>query len=472
MGAGAAGALIGSCTGSDRPDSSTPRRVVVVGGGLAGLTAAVDLRDSGWEVTVLEARDRVGGRVRTLYAPFTNGLYAEGGGESIDDNHVRIQDLARRDGLTLARRPTDKLTKAAVYVQGSRSPFDSWLQEDGGSAAGGYLAFSQALLTAAGNLDPAHPERAGNAEALDSQSLEDFLRAQHLTPGAEFLIRSNYRGNYNSELAGVSLLFVAQQELVDANLPESGVETMRIAGGNSRLPQAMAKDLGPRVRLGTAVTRVSHQSWGVRVYAGSQPFDAARVVLAVPPPTLRRVTFDRPLPRDVATMIERLNLGSALKVARQYRSRFWRDESLSGFTLSDLPFGVAWEATDSQPGSASSPGILTQFVTGDSAAAGARLSDAARIRSFQRQLDVVYPEGVALGTSRQATVAWANERFTGGGYAVFAPGQFASFWPVLRQPVGPIWFAGEHTETLAGYMESAVRSGHRVARAIGRPPHA
>ena len=169
-------------------------------------------------------------------------------------------------------------------------------------------------------------------------------------------------------------------------------------------------------------------------------------------------------------MVDQLRLGSALKVSRQYTRRFWRPEGLSGFTVSDLPFAVAWEATDSQPGADSDPGILTQFVTGDAAAAGAKLQDRKRITSFGAQLDRVYPEGVALSSSRRSTMAWADEPYTGGGYAVFAPGQFVPFWPVLRAPHGRMWFAGEHTETLAGYMESAVRSGQRVARSIGRPP--
>lgn len=169
-------------------------------------------------------------------------------------------------------------------------------------------------------------------------------------------------------------------------------------------------------------------------------------------------------------MIDELDLGHALKVSTEYRSRFWRREGLSGFTISDLPFGIAWDSTDSMPGGAGRPGVLTQFVTGDAARAGASQASSARIRAFQRQLDVVYPEGVAERTGVATTVAWADERYTGGGYAVYGPGQMTRFWPLLRQPHGRLWFAGEHTEALAGYMESAVRSGHRVAAAIGSAP--
>ena len=169
-------------------------------------------------------------------------------------------------------------------------------------------------------------------------------------------------------------------------------------------------------------------------------------------------------------MIEGLDLGHALKVSTQYDRRFWQSEGLSGFTITDLPFGIGWDATDSMPGGAERPGVITQFVTGDAAKLGASLDNQVRIDTFQRQLDTVYPGGSQRTSGVATTMAWANERYTGGGYAVYAPGQLARFWPVLRQAHGPMWFAGEHTETLAGYMESAVRSGHRVAAAIGPPP--
>jgi monoamine oxidase len=169
-------------------------------------------------------------------------------------------------------------------------------------------------------------------------------------------------------------------------------------------------------------------------------------------------------------MIDELDLGHALKVSTQYDRRFWSSEALSGFTITDLPFGVGWDATDSMPGGADRPGVLTQFVTGDAARYGAALGDQSRIGTFQTQLDAVYPEGGGVKSGIATTMAWANEPYTGGGYAVYAPGQMIRFWPLLRQPHGSIWFAGEHTETLAGYMESAVRSGHRVAGAIGPAP--
>ncbi len=465
-------AVAGGCTTAPRPDPATLGHVVVVGAGLAGLTAALALRAGGWKVTVLEARDRVGGRVHTLYGPFTDGLHVEAGGESIDDNHVQMQALARHYRLVLAHRPADKLQNAAVYRAGRRAALGAVSASDP-QALNGYLAFGDALLAMAGDLDPAYPERAPQAELWDRQSLQDFAVTQTLDPNAELLVQTDYRGNYNAQLDQVSLLFVLQQSVVDESLPESGVETMRIAAGNSALPEAMARDLGAAVRLGSPVTKIEQHPWGVRVSAGTgsgAPLDAAQLVLAAPPPSLRSVAFDPPLAPSVAAMIDDLDLGHALKVSTQYDRRFWLPEGLSGFTITDLPFGTGWDATDSMPGGAERPGVLTQFVTGDAARSGAALDDPTRIRSFQKQLATVYPEGVPDKSGIATTMAWATERYTGGGYAVYAPGQLTRFWPLLRRAHGAIRFAGEHTEILAGYMESAVRSGNRVAAAIGPAP--
>ena len=127
-------AVLGGRTATPRPDGATARRVAVAGAGLSGLTAARALRAGGWEVVVLEARDRVGGRVHTVHLPFTEGLHVEAGGESIDDNHDQIQALARHYQLTLAHRPANKLEHAAVYQGGRRSELTRVFRRRPGSA--------------------------------------------------------------------------------------------------------------------------------------------------------------------------------------------------------------------------------------------------------------------------------------------------------------------------------------------------
>jgi monoamine oxidase len=458
--------VLAGCSGASPARSDASHRVVVAGAGLAGLTAALDLRAAGWDVVVLEARDRVGGRVHTLHDPFTAGLHAEAGGESIDDNHAAIQAMARRFGLELEHRPEAKIERGVVYYGGKRAKTADFalaspaIYQD-------YTGFSSALRLLGKGLDPEHPEQFERATELDQQSLGGFLTSLHLATEAEFLVRTGNRATYAMDLEDISLLFAVQQAVVLADVPDTASETMRITGGNAGLPAAMAAELGASVSLNAPVTAVEERSDGVTVTAGTRVVDAAYVVLAIPTPPLRKIAFMPKLPDALAQAIAELDLGQAAKVVTEYQHRFWEPQGLTGFTVSDQPFGIAWASTDSYAGE---PGLLTQFITGTPARDAAKLEDPVRVTSFQAQLDAVYPEGVPDRTGHAATIAWANERYTGGAYAVYRPGQLARFWPALRKGTEHLRFAGEETETLAGYMESAVRSGHRVARDLGAPP--
>lgn len=447
-----------------RPGGDARNRVVVVGAGLAGLTAAVDLQRAGWEVVVKEARNRVGGRVLTIRSPFSPGLHAEAGGESLDDDYHAMLALIARYGLRTERRPADKLTRSMVYQDHRRFSFAEYSAGSGRQAVADYLGFEDRLVRLVKGIDVAHPERFGRAKQLDRRTLAEFVAEQHYGRANELLITDEFRGSYNADLDRLSLLSVAWQEQVGYNLPLSGVETMRISGGNDQLPRAQAAELGRAVHLSSPVTRIEYDRGGVRVHAGGSPIEAAWLVLATPPPPLRRVRFSPALPASVAAMIHGLDLGPAVKVITQFKTRFWEREGLSGFMITDLPFGVGWAPTDSYR---STQGLLTQFITGSAAEHAARLDDRDRLAWAGAQLDAVFPEGKAARAGPRISQVWTKERYTGGGYAFFRPGQVVKFWPVLRSGFARVRFAGEHTETLNGDMESAIRSGHRVAAEIG-----
>jgi monoamine oxidase len=462
-----------SATTDDPSEGAAVGRVIVVGAGLAGLTAALDLVDAGWEVVVLEARTRVGGRVHTIRGEaFTEGLRAEAGGESIDVDHTDLLAMLDRFGLETEDRPANKILDGLTSWRGRRQTTAEFAAGREGDVGADYERFYAALDELAPDIDPAHPDEYERADELDQRSLADFVDELDLLPEARFLVDADNRGGFNAEAEDVSLLFVAQQWAVGEDVADEGVEAMRVAGGNDQLPQAMAAELGDVVVLDAPVTRVRHRGDGVTVTAGGATYDGAWLVLACPFTPLRAVAFDPPLPDDVATAIEGLDLGPAAKVTLQYAERGWADDptgATSGFTVSDQPFGIAWSSTDSY-GDPDGPGLLTAFLTGDGAEAAAAQTDAQRIEAVERQFAEAYPQLEGQETRHRATVAWAKERYTGGGYAVPHPGQVAAFWPVIRAGTGRIRFAGEHTEELAGYMESAVRSGHRIAAELGTPP--
>jgi monoamine oxidase len=459
---------------SDRPDPGAPGRIIVVGAGLAGLTAAVYLRDARWEVLVLEARGRVGGRVHTLYGgddgvPLDRGFRADVGGESIDDTHTALRSLVRRFGLETELRPgstVDRVMSGRFRYRDNTYTFGELTALRNGAVLTDYLRVYEELerLAEGHQIDPDHPQAAAAAADLDQQSFSAWLDSLQLVPEARFIAEQANTSLYNTQLTDLSMLFVLQQTAVSAGTLDSQSETMRIAGGNASLPKAIAAELGPALIVDAPVTSVTRVGDVIGVTAREHEYFGAHVVLAAPPPPLRNVRFDPPLPEPIAAAIAGLDLGGATKVVNQFDTPFWREAGQSGFSMSDLTYRISWDAADSYdaPG-----GLLTTFTTADNGRELAALAPEDRFARVRAQLATVFPESPAQLAGPAVTVAWSAEPFTGGGYAVYKPNQLSAYWEPLRAGTDRIHFAGEHTESLAGYMESAVRSGMRAAAHVG-----
>jgi monoamine oxidase len=449
---GAAGigatALIGTRVNSHKPRGT----VVVVGAGLAGLSAAQELRAAGFRVTVLEARGRAGGRVHTFRFP--DGQVAEAGGEFIDSAHTTIRAYARHFGL-----PLDDLRKAGSDNPGS--VYRGGVLRGDGSLYGGVVGrevdrFQAALDRVADPVDPSAPQTVAR---LDHRSAADFLDGLNLDPLARELIEhSVIRDDYTVEAADLSLLFLAAGNNLDPHERESGVEAFRIHGGNSRLVRAFGDD----VEVDRPVERIVRNSHGVHVSSGGRTYRGDACVLAAPLPALRHVAFEPALPARLGQAIAELQYGTGTKAALHYRRRIWRSQGFNGDTFTDLPLSTSWEATNAQRGRA---GVLLAYTMGSPGRAFSRVDGRARVAEVASELDEIYPGSRALLDSAH-TVAWANEPYNGGTYTAFAPGQVTRFWAALRRPPWPVVLAGEHTDTHTAYMEGALRSGRRAARIV------
>jgi monoamine oxidase len=443
-----------------RRDASGRRRVVVVGAGLAGLTAAYELDRAGFDVTVLEARDRIGGRVYTVRDPFRDGQHAEAGGEYVDVVHRRVRAFCRRFELPLenATRGFAGLEDVA-YVNGQRESLGKFKTR---RAARDINRFYRLIYQLGRGLDPADP--VGTKPRLDSTSVAWAIDRIDPSERGRFLLAGFVRDDYAAQPEDLSLLTYATGEKVYESVPDRDIEKFRIKGGNFQLPQAFAKRLDDGVRLSTPVEAIVQSNGGVEVHAAGEVFAGEFCVLAAPLPALRDVDLSAArLSRRHRGAIANMAYGRATKTLLQYRRRYWREEGFSGDIYSDLPLGATWEATNRQPGR---PGVLIAYAAGANSRYFEPRTTAERARAAGGWIGEVFPHS-ARGVIERASVSWPVEPFSGGAWMAPRPGQVVPYWNALREPAGRIHLAGEHTDDLyPGYMEGAVRSGLRAARKV------
>ena len=460
--AGAGVVVLAGCrdvTGVGRQEGQN--EVIVVGAGLAGLVAARTLAEDDWQVTVVEARNRVGGRVLT--EQFPDDQYGELGGEFIDRDHKAMRDLVDDLRLELERVPGGR-GEDLVRGAGLTEAWEQYLDADGGEARRDRARFYDALAELARDVDPADPSAAPHATELDNTSVAAFLDELALSPrGRYFVERVDIVDEYTVAAADLSLLQVVGDTARTAGLRDGDDEVWRVKGGNGQVTQRIARELGGSVELGLPVRSVVQDDDGVRVVAGDKARFAEYAVMATPLPPLRAVRFEPALPRALAAAVTELGYGTGTKTLLDYDRRIWRDEGDTGYAVTDLPVGTTWEATDAQPGRR---GVLLGYTAGPP---GVTLGDqpvANRAETVTADAEVLFPGSAAARGNSAPSIAWQDEPFTGGTYTAYRPGQVTAFWRAIRKPFGRLHWAGEHTDTYTAYMEGAVRSGLRAAREI------
>ena len=431
--------------------------VIVAGAGLAGLSAALDLLAMGADVTILEARDRVGGRVWTIREGFAEGQHAEAGGDMIDETQREIRALTESLGLKLSRI----LRTGFGYVRPDASG-RARIVERKASRGWDRLAEHLSELTRRYGLADQRwdsPIAAELARQSVAQWLDDRQADKELRTTAVGL-----RGFFLADPDELSLLALVDQ-FAASDQPALG-QMYRIEGGNDRLTSALAARLGDRLRLNTELVAVSHRGRGVRANikqarAVSQ-INGDFLVFALPAPLLRRVPITPALPAQQHDAIARLKYGRATKTLLQFSRRFWRAPGRPRAFGTPLPFGALWEGNEEQRGRA---GILA-LLAGGSASNGTQAIVAKDgVPGLISALGWLGADGAALMASRQ--VVWEADPWARGGYAFFDPSFDPALRPWLARPFGRLFFAGEHTSVRwQGYMNGAVESGRRAAAEI------
>jgi len=431
--------------------------VIVAGAGLAGLSAALDLLAMGADVTILEARDRVGGRVWTIREGFAEGQHAEAGGDMIDEAQHEIRALAESLGLKLSRI----LRTGFGYVRPDASG-RARIVERKASRGWDRLAEHLSELTRRYGLadqrwdSPIAAElaRQSVAQWLDGRQADKELRATAV----------GMRGFFLADPDELSLIALVDQ-FAASDQPAPG-QMYRIEGGNDRLTTALAARLGDRLRLNTELVAVSHRGRGVRANIKQartvSQINGDFLVFALPASLLRRVPITPALPAQQHDAIARLKYGRATKTLLQFSRRFWRAPGRPRAFGTPLPFGALWEGNEEQRGRA---GILA-LLAGGSASNGTQAIIAKDgVPGLISALDWLGADGAALMASRQ--VVWEADPWARGGYAFFDPSFDPALRPWLARPFGRLFFAGEHTSVRwQGYMNGAVESGRRAAAEI------
>ena len=431
--------------------------VIVAGAGLAGLSAALDLLAMGADVTILEARDRVGGRVWTIREGFAEGQHAEAGGDMIDEAQHEIRALAESLGLKLSRI----LRTGFGYVRPDASG-RARIVERKASRGWDRLAEHLSELTRRYGLADQRwdsPIAAELARQSVAQWLDDRQADKELRTTAVGL-----RGFFLADPDELSLIALVDQ-FAASDQPAPG-QMYRIEGGNDRLTSALAARLGDRLRLNTELVAVSHRGRGVRANIKQartvSQINGDFLVFALPASLLRRVPITPALPAQQHDAIARLKYGRATKTLLQFSRRFWRAPGRPRAFGTPLPFGALWEGNEEQRGRA---GILA-LLAGGSASNGTQAIVAKDgVPGLISALDWLGADGAALMASRQ--VVWEADPWARGGYAFFDPSFDPALRPWLARPFGRLFFAGEHTSVRwQGYMNGAVESGRRAAAEI------
>ncbi|MCA9535535.1 MAG: flavin monoamine oxidase family protein [Myxococcales bacterium] len=442
---------------------------IVIGAGFSGLAAADALSAAGKRVTILEARDRVGGRARTEQLP--DGIWLDYGGQWLGPGQTEMYALAQKLGHSTW----------PMFVRG-------YVRSIYSGVAGRYKGSIPYNLPVAAQLnlglsiarwywqsfriDLDAPWTSNHAGALDAMSVGDWIRRQLSHPDARSVFRVVIESVFAAHPDDISLLHALHytrsgnglMSLVESS---GGAQQDRVQRGMQPLAESYLGTLEQRgvvCRLNQAVQRIDQRNGAVQVHTRSEQFSADRVICAAPPALAADISYDPPLPDDKLTCLKNLAPGCAIKCFAVYDRPFWRSQGWSGSAVSDVaPIHVCFDVTP--PGE--SRGILMGFIEGRDAV---EYSEKTPEQRRDKYLDALVS---FFGPEARRPVAyydhtWRHDEWARGCYAGIAPpGHWTSVGHQLRAPHGRIHWAGTETSThWTGYFEGAVRAGKRAAAEV------
>ena len=465
--------------------STVPKRITIVGAGIAGLVAASLLKEAGHHVTILEANSLVGGRIYTIRDPFSNGLYLNAGPMRIPDTHLLTLEYIKKFSLPL-NLFINRTTTDILYINGIRTRLNMYEQnpsilnfpvrpnERGKSAEELFNLAFQPIV----NFIKKNPKRNWPliAKEFKNSSLGSFLNSYHYQYGTTFsdgaIDMIDVLLDYEAYM-GMSFLEVLREA--------STFSTNRyyeITGGMDLLPKAFMPQLKENIRFNQRMTKMIQHNNHVTIHSTDQinlensSITSDLAIITIPFSVLRFVKIE---PYHSFTYYKRraireINYMAATKVGIEFKSRFWeRHGQYGGKSITDLPIRFTYYPSQGI-GKEGPAVVLASYTWSDEALTWNGLSDEDRIQYALKNLfeifgDQVYSEFIG-GTS----FSWIDNPYSTGAVVAFDPGQENELFPYITLPEGRVHFAGEHTTLTHGWMQGAIESGIRVANEVNNLP--
>jgi monoamine oxidase len=432
------------------------KSIIVIGAGFAGLTAAYELLAAGYDVTVLEARDRVSGRVVT-FDNFVPGRFVEGGGELIGSNHPLWAAYAKKFGLEFLEVP-ETGADWPVVIEGKLLS-----KREAASLWEGMDDILESIGDDAGPILPDTPWTSPDATKLDRIAVPDKVMSVDVAKIAKRAIIADFVSETGvaPERQGYLALLTAVK---GGSLEKGWTETQvyHCKGGNQQLAQKLAAEIGAeRIHLNAPVSALTIGQDRVSVTcADGRSFTADDAILTVPPSVWDNIAFDPKLPTVLQPQ-----MGNNIKYLISLKNRFWLEDDRSPESLSDGHVQATWESTAGQEGDA--PAGMIAFSGGPGADAMRAVPADHRDAAYAAELKLRYPE-LAEAFVAGRLMDWPAVQWTRASYSFAAPGEITTMGPILHQGIaGRLHFAGEHNcYKFAGYMEGALTSGVSIANRL------